>query len=175
MSARAALDFRLAFSQTVDTMATMMRARILGLPIALLLGVLASNETTAATAADRSPEDTVRLYLSAMQNHRFPEAYDCVSSTLRAGKDREEWAKEQQYIVEVGEVKIFDFKVGDAELIGEHKARVPNILKSQDKYLNQLGLDEYELYDLIKEDGSWRIDQQTLVEGADREEYFPDK
>ena len=120
----------------------------------------------------RGPDETVKAYLKAMQDHKFNEAYDYVSSTLRAGTSREEWAKEQQYIVEVGEVKIFEFKVFPAELIGTEKARVPNILKSQDKYLNQLGLDEYELYDVIKEEGSWRIDQQTLVEGADREEYF---
>ena len=51
---------------------------------------------------------------------------------------------------------------------------MPNILKSQDKFLNQLGLDEHELYELIKENGAWRIDQQTLAEGPDRAEYFPD-
>jgi hypothetical protein len=127
-----------------------------------------------ARADARTAEDTVRNYLKAMQDHKFSEAYDFVSTTLRGGKSREEWAKEQQYIVEVGEVKIFDFKVFPAEMVGE-KARVPNILKSQDKYLNQLGLDEYELYDVIKEEGEWRIDQQTLVEGADREDYFPDE
>jgi hypothetical protein len=54
------------------------------------------------------------------------------------------------------------------------KAKVPNILKSQDKFLNQLGLDEYELYELVREDGTWRIDQQTLVEGPERSEYFPE-
>jgi len=124
-------------------------------------------------ASDRTPEETVRKYLEAMQQHRFEEAYDYVSSTLRGGKTREEWAKEQQYIVELGEVKIFGFKVYPAIISGD-KAKVPNILKSQDKYLNQLGLDEYELYELIREDGEWRIDQQTLVEGSERKEYFPD-
>src|SRR5688572_6692923 len=124
-------------------------------------------------ASDRTPGDTVKGYLSAMQSGRFNDAYDFVSTTLRAGKDREEWAKEQQYIVQVGEVKIFEFKVFPAEKVGEDKAKVPNILKSQDKYLNQLGLDEYELYELIKEEGEWRIDQQTLVEGDDRQAYSP--
>lgn len=128
---------------------------------------------TAHADSTRGPEETVRGYLAAMQEHRFADAYDFVSSTLRAGKSREEWAKEQQYIVELGEVKIFSFKVFPAIVKGD-KAKVPNILKSQDKYLNQLGLDEYELYELIREDGQWRIDQQTLVEGADRKEYFPD-
>ena len=49
------------------------------------------------------------------------------------------------------------------------------ILKSQDKFLNQLGLDEHEIYELIKEAGAWHIDQQTLAEGQDRAEYFPDE
>ena len=31
---------------------------------------------------------------------------------------------------------------------------VPNILSSQDKFLNQLGVEEYELYTLVKEDGA---------------------
>jgi len=141
----------------------------------LLFSLVAAGAPNVARADARTAEDTVRNYLKAMQDHKFNDAYDCVSTALRAGKSREEWAKEQQYIVEVGEVKIFDFKVFPAEMVGSDKARVPNILKSQDKYLNQLGLDEYELYDVIKEDGEWRIDQQTLVEGADREEYFPDE
>ncbi len=140
----------------------------------LVAVLLFSFSATLAQGADAiSPEDTVRKYLEAMQQHRFSEAYDYVSSTLQAGKDRELWAKEQQYIVELGEVKIFGFKVFPAVVSGE-KAKVPNILKSQDKYLNQLGLDEYELYELVREDGTWRIDQQMLVEGADRKEYFPD-
>ncbi len=120
------------------------------------------------------PAETVKAYLAAIQAHRFDEAYDYVSTTLRAGKARGEWAKEQQYIVEMGEVKIFGFDVGEARIGADGKARVPNLLKSQDKFLNQLGLDEYELYELIDEDGAWRIDQQTLVEGADRAEFFPE-
>lgn len=124
--------------------------------------------------AERTPDETVRQYLGAMQAHEFDKAYDLVSSALRAGKDREEWAKEQQYIVEMGEVKIFGFQVFDTVAETDKQAKVPNILKSQDKFLNQLGLDEYELYELLKEDGTWRIDHQTLVEGSDRREYFPE-
>jgi hypothetical protein len=125
-------------------------------------------------AADaRTPEQTVTGYLTAMKDHRFNDAYNFVSTTLRAGKSREEWAKEQQYIVEVGQVKIFGFQVMKAETQGE-TSKVPNILKSQDKYLNQLGLDEYELYTLIREEEEWRIDQQTLIEAPERSEYFPE-
>ncbi len=137
------------------------------------LTVLAGTSGALAAADARTPEQTVTGYLSAMKEQRFPDAYDFVSTTLRAGKTREEWAKEQQYIVQVGEVKIFSFQVLKAETQGE-TAKVPNILKSQDKYLNQLGLDEYEIYSLIREEGEWRIDQQTLVEAPERSEYFPE-
>jgi hypothetical protein len=122
--------------------------------------------------AELTPDQAVTKYLEAMQGQKFEEAYDYVSTGLRGGKSKEEWAKEQQYIAQMGEVKIFGFQVFKPVVEGE-KARVPNILKSQDKFLNQLGLDEYELYELVREEGAWRIDQQTLVEGSERAEYFP--
>jgi hypothetical protein len=144
--------------------------RTLGALCASLLLVL----TTSPVFAELTPDQTVTKYLEAMQGQRFAEAYDYVSSGLRGGKSKEEWSKEQQYIVQMGEVKIFGFRVFKPVMEGE-KAKVPNILKSQDKFLNQLGLDEYELYELIREEGTWRIDQQTLVEGPERSEYFPEK
>ena len=128
----------------------------------------------APAGTERSPEDTVRQYLKALQEARFADAYQYVSAAMRRDKNQEEWAKEQQYIVQMGEVKIFGFQVFDAIMV-DGKAKVPNILKSQDKYLNQLGLDEHEVYELLKEDDAWRIDQQMLVEGAERREYFPDE
>jgi hypothetical protein len=129
----------------------------------------------AAPAGELTPDKVVAGYLKAMQEQRFSDAYQFVSSTLRAGKSVEEWAKEQQYVMQMGEVKIIEFKVYPAIIGADGIARVPNILKSQDKFLNQLGLDEHELYELIKENGAWRIDQQTLAEGADRDTYFPDE
>jgi hypothetical protein len=130
--------------------------------------------STSPAFAELTPDQTVTKYLEAMQGQKFDEAYNYVSSGLRGGKNREDWSKEQQYIVQMGEVKIFGFKVFKPVVEGD-KAKVPNILKSQDKFLNQLGLDEYELYELIREEGTWRIDQQTLVEDAERSEYFPEK
>jgi len=124
--------------------------------------------------AELAPDKVVTGYLKAMQEQRFADAYQYVSTTLRAGKSVEEWAKEQQYVMQMGEVKIIDFKVYPAVIGADGMARVPNILKSQDKFLNQLGLDEHEVYELIKEGGQWRIDQQTLAEGPDRAEYFPE-
>lgn len=127
----------------------------------------------AVPAGELTADKVVEAYLKALQEHRFADAYEFVSTTMRAGKSKEEWAKEQQYIVQMGEVKIFEFRPFPAIVGADGRAKVPNILKSQDKFLNQLGLDEHEVYELLKEDGKWRIDQQTLVEGADRAEYFP--
>ena len=143
---------------------------------AFLLGLCASFFTLSggSALAEVTPDQAVTKYLEAMQGQKFSEAYDYVSNGLRGGKNREEWSKEQQYITQMGEVKIFGFRVFPPVIEGE-KAKVPNILKSQDKFLNQLGLDEYELYELVREEGAWRIDQQTLVEGPERSEYFPEK
>lgn len=127
-----------------------------------------------AAAGDLTPDKVVSSYLTAMQEQRFKDAFQYVSTTLRAGKSIDEWAKEQQYVMQMGEVKIIEFKVFPAIVGADGIARVPNILKSQDKFLNQLGLDEHEIYELIKENGAWRIDQQTLAEGPDRAEYFPE-
>lgn len=128
-----------------------------------------------APAGEMTPDKVVGAYLKAMQDQRFADAYQYTSTTLRAGKSQEEWVKEQQYIMQMGEVKILEFKPYPAIIGADGIARVPNILKSQDKFLNQLGLDEHEIYELIKQDGGWKIDQQTLAEGPDRDTYFPNE
>src|SRR5262249_43919882 len=53
------------------------------------------------------------------------------------------------------------------------KALVPNILESQDRFVNTLGLTEYELYTLVREDGRWKVDSQILVEPAEQAKWFP--
>src|SRR5690349_3685035 len=100
-----------------------------------------------AAAGELTPDKVVENYLKAMQAKNFTEAYKYVSNTLKAGKTLELWSKEQQYIMDMGEVKIIDFHVYPAIIGKDGVARVPNILKSQDKFLNQLGLDEHELYE----------------------------
>jgi hypothetical protein len=53
------------------------------------------------------------------------------------------------------------------------KALVPNILTSQDKFLNQLAAPEYELYTVLREDGRWKVDHQTIVDQRDVPKWFP--
>jgi hypothetical protein len=80
--------------------------------------------------------------------------------------------KEQQWVMQMAEVKIFEFQVFPGKIEGD-KAYVPNVLNSQDKFLNQLGVVEHELYTLVKEDGRWKINQQQIVENTDQAKWFP--
>ena len=142
------------------------------------LVVLAAALTTMTAAtnarAASTPEDTVRQYLKAMQDQKYDQAYKQISKAMAGGKDAEAWAKEQKYMMQTADVKIFKFDVYPAKVEGE-TAKVPNILSSQDKFLNQLGADEYELYTLVKENGDWKIDQQEQVDKSDQAKWFTKK
>jgi hypothetical protein len=133
----------------------------------LVLGVAG-----AGRAENLTPEETVRRYLTAVKNGKFTEAYDYVSKGMAQNKSREDWAKEQQWMMQASEAKIFDFHVYPGKIEGD-KAHVPDLLSSQDKYLNQLGVEEHELYTLIREDGRWKIDQQQDVERDNIPKWFP--
>jgi hypothetical protein len=137
------------------------------------LGVLLSHPSLAADAP-LSPEETVRQYLGALKAGNFDRVYDLVSKAMRQGKDREVWVKEQKTGMAFADVKIFDFQVYPGKVEGD-VANVPNVLSSQDRFVNQLGLTEYELYTLVKEDGSWKVDRQLIVEPGDVSKWFPPK
>lgn len=147
------------------------------------LGVLAlaAVARAAAPAESATPEDVLKRYLTAMQAQKFDDAYDVVSKAMKMDrktgqvKSKDVWVKESQYIYSFSEAKIFDFQVGKAKIDGQ-KALVPNLLSSQDKFLNQLGVEEYELYTLVKEDGAWKVDsQQEVIEQDEIDKWFPKK
>jgi len=119
-----------------------------------------------------SPEETLRRYLTALKEGHFEDAYDLISRAMKGGKEREVWAKEQKAEMAFADVKIFEFEVYPAKVEGDH-ARVPNVLSSQDRFINQLGLTEHELYTLVREDGTWKVDQQVIVEPPDIPKWFP--
>jgi len=93
---------------------------------------------------------------------------------MKQGKDKEVWVKEQKTGMAFADVKIFDFNVYPGKVDG-NVARVPNVLSSQDRFVNQLGLTEYELYTLVKENGVWKVDQQIIVEPGEVPKWFPEK
>ena len=147
----------------------------------LIAVLLAVGGSSARAAEERSPEDVLKSYMKAIQNQKFDEAYELVSKAMKTDrksgqvKPKDVWVKESQYIFSFSEAKIFDFQVGKGEIKGE-TALVPNLLSSQDKFLNQLGVEEYELYTLVKEDGRWKVDQQTeVIESGEIAKWFPKK
>src|ERR687887_480278 len=98
--------------------------------------MLAARTVVGAPAA-LSPEETVRRYLAALKDANFTQAYDLVSKAMKQGKDREVWVKEQKSGMSFADVKIFDFHVYPGKIDGS-KAHVPNVLSSQDRFVNQL-------------------------------------
>lgn len=138
----------------------------------VLAAAMCATVSAVAAEAARSPEDTVRAYLEAMKVFDFEKVYDLSTKAAAQGKDRAAWAAEMKYVFQLSEAKIFEFKVFPAQVTGD-KALVPNILTSQDKFLNQLAAPEYELYTLHKEGGVWKVDRQTIVDAAELSKWFP--
>ena len=152
-----------------------LRISLLGIALIVAFGVMLGR------ADEPSPEEILKRYLTALQDQQFDKAYDVVSKAMKTDrksgqvKPKEVWVKESQYIFAFSEAKIFDFKILPGKQEGD-KALVPNMLSSQDKYLNQLGVEEYEIYTLVKEDGGWKVDQQEeVVEPAEIAKWFPKK
>src|SRR5262249_37612752 len=119
-----------------------------------------------------SPEDVLQRYLQATKAGKFDQVYDPVSKAMRQGKDKEQYVKEAKATMGFADVKIFDFTIYPGKIDGA-KASVPNILESQDRLVNTLGLTEYELYTLVREDGGWKVDSQILVEPGEQAKWFP--
>src|SRR5262249_4687026 len=138
----------------------------------LLLGALLLWAPRAWTADASSPEDVLKRYLQAVKDEKFDQVYDLVSQAMRQGKDKEAYVKEQKAMMAYADVKIFDFTVYPGKVEGD-KAQVPNILESQDRFVNTLGLTDYELYTLVRENGAWKVDSQLLLEPAEQPKWFP--
>src|SRR5438132_266898 len=105
---------------------------------------------TPVFGGELSPEETIKKYLAAVQKNDFKTAYECVSKGMTQNKSQDDWVKEQQWVMQMSEAKVLDFHVYPGKIEGD-KAFVPNLLSSQDKYLNQLGVEEHELYTLVRE------------------------
>ena len=141
----------------------------------VVLAVLLVTMGGVALAFDAgSPEDVLTRYLHALKDNKPADAYEVVSKAMRQGKDKEVWIKEEQALMGTADVKIFDFTVYPGKAEGE-VAHVPNVLESQDKFVNTLGLTEHELYTLVREDGAWKVDSQILLEQAEIPKWFPSR
>lgn len=144
------------------------------LVLAVVLSALAQAEPPAEAPRPQTPEAVLGRYLAALKAERFDEVWELSSRAMRRGRDKATYVKEAKALAEVAEVKIFDFTVGRGK-VEEDRARVPNILESQDRFVNTLGLTEYELYTLVREDGAWKVDSQILLEPHQVSTWFPDR
>src|SRR5262245_20741086 len=131
------------------------------MPIALCVMLLAFVAPCGADEAP-GPEDVVRRYLAALMAQSFDAAYPCVAECMVQNKDRAEWVKEQQWVTRSAEVKILAFQVFPAT-VADETASVPVLLTSQDALVSRLGVEEHELYTLVREGGTWKISAQQIV------------
>ncbi len=138
----------------------------------LVLALGLCGQASPGTEQGESPEDTLKAYLVAMKALDFGKVYELSTKAASQGKDRDTWATEMKYLFQLSDAKIFEYKIFPAKVTGD-KALVPNILTSQDKFLNQLAAPEYELYTILREDGRWKVDHQTIVDQRDVPKWFP--
>ena len=144
----------------------------IGLVACLASPAVASGE--GPPAGGESPEAVVKTYLGALKSGDFATAFDQLTPEMTRNQTKEAWIGEQTLVMKLGEVQIASFEVFPARNEGADKAKVPNLLKSKDKYINQTGMDEYELYTVVRGvDGRWRIDLQELVETDNVSKWFP--
>jgi len=145
-------------------------------PVVVSLLVLVASALAAddPKPAPGKPEDVVRVYLEAVKKGDYKAAYPLLTPHMQGDLDEEKWVAQQIIVMKLGEVTIDSYRIFPAKMDGDAKAVVPNLLKSRDKYINQTGANEYELYTLVKDrDGKWRIDQQALVETDAVSKWFP--
>lgn len=144
------------------------------MPVVVSLLVLVGSALAADQAKPPSPEDVVRTYLEAIKKADFKTAYPLLTPEMRGNLDEEKWVAQQIVVMKLGEVTIDSYRTFPPKMSGD-KAIVPNLLKSKDKYINQTGANEYELYTLVQQgpDKQWRIDQQALVETDAVRKWFP--
>lgn len=119
----------------------------------------------------------VRIFAEAMKAYRFDDAYAVLTDNMTDGLDREAWAAGQRKLFTLGQVVIGEIDVRWPQHIGNaactKRALVPNVLAAKDRFNNQ-GSVEFELYTVINDGVSWKIDaQETLIEESLINQWFP--
>jgi len=148
------------------------------LVLALAFAAASATALAADCPDDSGPRAAVQSYLTAMQDHRFNDAYDFVTASMTDAKSREDWAALQKLFYEGGEVNILSIDIRKAQADASDaacaaRAAVPNILKSRDKFNNQ-GTTEFEIYTVINDGEAWKVDaQETLFDAAGVQQWFP--
>lgn len=152
--------------------------RTLQMAVGICAGLASASVVAEECENGAGAKSAVGSYLSAMQEHRFKDAFEFVTETMTDGRVKDEWAGMQKLFYQGGEVNIFgiDIRVPQADENDPDctiRAIVPNVLKSRDKFNNQ-GITEFEIYTVAKDGDTWKVDmQETLFDQPEVDKWFP--
>ena len=119
----------------------------------------------------------VVIYTEAMKEYRFEDAHAALTDNMTDGMPAAEWAVGQKRLFDLGQVVIRKVDVRWPQHLEtascDRRALVPNVLHAKDRFNNQ-GSVEFELYTVVNENGTWKIDaQETLIDEDAVGRWFP--
>lgn len=133
--------------------------------VTALIAVLAASAPAAAVEKPVPPSTVVREYLSAVQGGDFAKAYDLVTERLRDGLSRDNWAgRLEGQVADRGRAKILFMRVHPAILKGD-EATVVASFRLETPNGRKVAK---ETYNLLRENGRWRIDTIKVYEAPEQ-------
>lgn len=124
--------------------------------VVMLLPVMTATMAVAVERPARHevPSAVVRAYLQALLEGNYHHTYDYLSSKRRNGMSREDWVEQLKRQAVKPRTEVLFMRVNPAIVRGEEATVVTSFrLKTPDG--NKVSR---ETYDLVWEDGGWRID-----------------
>lgn len=130
-----------------------------------LLTMLAAAVPAAAVEKAVPPSAVVRAYLAAVREGEFAKAYDLVTERLQEGLTRDAWAERLGgQLADRGRAKILSMRVhpaivtgNEATVVASFRLETPNGRKVA-----------RETYNLVRENGRWRIDAIKMYEAPEQ-------
>jgi hypothetical protein len=145
--------------------------------LTLALGMFVHSAVNAESCVYGDAKAPVLIYTEAMKEYRFDDAYAVLTKHMTDGLAVDAWAAGQRKLFELGQVVIGKLDVRWPQHIDSsscnERALVPNVLSAKDRFNNQ-GSVEFELYTVVNEGGTWKIDaQETLIDEEAIHRRFP--
>ena len=129
-----------------------------------LIAVLAA-AAPAAVEKPVPPSTVVRAYLSAVREGEFAKAYDLVTARLQDGLSRDDWAERLEgQVADRGRAKILFMRVHPAIVKG-NEATVVASFRLETQSGRKVAR---ETYNLVRENGRWRIDAIKVYEAPEQ-------
>lgn len=135
------------------------------LPTALITVLAGAAPAAAAVEKPVPPSTVVRAYLSAVREGEFAKAYDLVTARLQDGLSRDNWAERLEgQVADRGRAKILFMRVHPAIVKGDEATVVASF-----RLETQSGRKvARETYNLVRENGRWRIDAIKVYEAPEQ-------